>query len=234
MSLPRAPEQATTKQVSQPVHQLVVHGINVGKESLDGPHWSGGTSLVGACHPAQVPLQPVLRQRTCRPRLHPDAPPLVFSSLPTAGHLQLDRADPGRQLALVRSVPVTAPPQSLLARPGPEAEGHLGLKSLVQDRLQKNGHPSVASEQLADLLAIDLDLKSSHRGAASVVGLTRYNLAERDGFFYPAKSIAQLIGHNLVGSSPTFRAHPEARATVSSAYLLFRLQDSRSPPELQG
>jgi len=85
-----------------------------------------------------------------------------------SGHLQFDRADSGRQFALVRSVPVALPVVGLLAGLGLRMFGHLRLQYLVEDRLQQDGHSSVASEQLMDLLVIDLDLNGGHRSSVWV------------------------------------------------------------------
>lgn len=102
-------------------------------------------------------------------------------------HLQFDGPDPDGQLSLLGAVPVPAPIVGLLARFGLQMFGHLGLQHLVQDRLQQDRHSSVALKQLVDLLVVDCNLNSSHRGSVLVgsVGLA-YNLAERGGFSYPA------------------------------------------------
>jgi hypothetical protein len=45
---------------------------------------------------------------------------------------------------------------------------HLGLQDLVQDWLQEDRHSPIPSKQLVDLLLVDLDLNSSHRGSVWV------------------------------------------------------------------
>ena len=47
-----------------------------------------------------------------------------------------------------------------------------------------------------------------------------YNLAERDGFFYPASSVTQLIGHN---------PKQLVRTVVEREYLELTLQDRDDP-----
>jgi len=106
---------------------------------------------------------------------------------------------------------------------------HLRLQDLVEDRLQKHRHSPVALEQLLDLLAVDLDLKSSHRRSVwlLLVGLNS-NLAERDGFVYPAGSVTQLSGHNPGDSLEDFLEDvPTVQRKQTVAYLELALQKTK-------
>jgi hypothetical protein len=114
--------------------------------------------------------------------------------------LQLDGADPSRQLSLIRSVPVPAPIVGLLARFGLQMFGHLGLQNLVQDRLQQDRHSPVALKQLMDLLLVDLDLNSSHRGSALVVGLTRLQPGRTRWLF-----LSSQLSYTIFGTQPPKR-----------------------------
>jgi len=68
-------------------------------------------------------------------------------------------------------------------RSAPEGS-ELGLRNLVQNRLQHGHHAAVFLEELLGLLVIDRDLKGAIASmSVGLIGLVS-NRTERDGFFY--------------------------------------------------
>ena len=85
---------------------------------------------------------------------------------PIPWHFEFNRANPCRQLSLIRSVPVPPSIVGLLAGLGLQMFGHLSLQYMVEDRLQKDRHSPIPSKQFLDLLVRNLHLKGSHRASA--------------------------------------------------------------------
>jgi hypothetical protein len=93
---------------------------------------------------------------------------------------------------------------------------HLGLQNLVQNRLQENGHSSVALEQLLDLLVVDRNLNSSHRGSALVVGLTRLQPGRTRWLCLSSRVSYTIIGTQPAGKTALKLALRDGEKTVAN------------------